>query len=81
MTAVLAEEAARIHRSARLSGALIAEAAGAKPSTVRDWFNAHSSPTGDELAGSELVDIPDRLGVWWRPATSGLAGQTGGGPR
>lgn len=62
MTAVFAEEAARIHRTADLSDSLIAEAVGAKPSTVRDWFNARSSPTGERARRlAELVEITDRL--------------------
>lgn len=57
-----ADEAVRIHRTAGLSDALIAEAVGAKPSTVRDWLNGRSSPTGSRARRlAELVEITDRL--------------------
>lgn len=62
MPAVFAEEAVRIHRTAHLSDGLIAEAVGAKPSTVRDWFNGRSSPTGERARRvAELAEITDRL--------------------
>lgn len=62
MTTAFADEALRIHRSANLSDSLIAEAVGAKPSTVRDWFNGRSSPTGQRARRlAELVEIIDRL--------------------
>lgn len=45
-----------------MSDSLIAEAVGAKPSTVHDWFNARSSPTGERARRlAELVEITDRL--------------------
>lgn len=61
MTA-LAFEARRVHDAARLSDSVIAAATGAKPSTVRDWLNGRSSPTGlraDRLI--ELSAMTDRL--------------------
>ncbi|WP_310961342.1 helix-turn-helix transcriptional regulator [Nocardioides terrisoli] len=62
MSSAFAEEAIRIHRTAALSDSLIAEAVGAKPSTVRDWFNGRSSPTGPRARRlAELVEITDRL--------------------
>ncbi|HET7327423.1 MAG TPA: helix-turn-helix domain-containing protein [Nocardioidaceae bacterium] len=62
MASAFAEEAVRIHRTAGLSDALIAEAVGAKPSTVRDWFNGRSSPTGQRARRlAELAEITDRL--------------------
>jgi len=62
MSTVFADEAVRIHRSAYLSDVLIAEAVGAKPSTVRDWFNGRSSPTGQRARRlAELAEITDRL--------------------
>ena len=39
-------EAARVRDAAHLSDREIAAATGAKPSTVRDWLNGRSSPTG-----------------------------------
>ena len=57
-----ADEAIRIHLTAHLSDRLIAEAVGAKPSTVRDWLNGRSSPTGDRARRLiELAEITDRL--------------------
>lgn len=62
MITAFADEAVRIHRDAGLSDSLIAEAVGAKPSTVRDWFNGRSSPTGQRARRlAELVEITDRL--------------------
>ena len=61
MTA-LALEARRVHDAAQLSDRLIAAATGAKPSTVRDWLNGRSTPTGaraDRLI--ELSAMTDRL--------------------
>lgn len=52
-----------MHDSAMLSDRVIAAATGARPSTVRDWLNGHSSPTGsraDRLI--ELTEMTDRLG-------------------
>lgn len=41
---------------------MIAEAVGAKPSTVRDWLNGRSSPTGERARRlAELAEITDRL--------------------
>ncbi|MGH9065997.1 MAG: helix-turn-helix domain-containing protein [Acidimicrobiales bacterium] len=62
MVTAFADEAVRIHRTAHLSDALIAEAVGAKPSTVRDWLKGRSSPTGTRARRlAELAEITDRL--------------------
>ena len=59
---VLAEEAVRVRRDAGLSDVIIAEATGAKPSTVRGWLSGQSSPTGERARRlAELVEITDRL--------------------
>lgn len=58
----LALEARHVHDAAQLSDRLIAAATGAKPSTVRDWLNGRSTPTGsraDRLI--ELSAMTDRL--------------------
>ena len=49
---VFAEEAVRVRRDAGLSDVIIAEATGAKPSTVRGWLSGRSSPTGSVCAVS-----------------------------
>ena len=62
MTA-LALEAKRVRDGASLSDRQIAAATGARPSTVRDWLNGRSAPTGqraDRLI--ELAEMTDRLG-------------------
>src|SRR5262245_19660972 len=62
MATAFAEEAVRIHEVAHLSDAQIANAVGAAPSTVREWFARRSSPTGrraERLA--ELAEFVDRL--------------------
>lgn len=57
-----AQEAVRVHQAAHLPDRLIAEAVGAKPSTVRDWLNGRSSPTGQRARRlAELAEITDRL--------------------
>lgn len=57
-----AQEAVRVHQAAHLSDGLIAEAVGAKPSTVRDWLNGRSSPTGQRARRlAELAEVTDRL--------------------
>jgi transcriptional regulator with XRE-family HTH domain len=62
MSTAFADEAVRIHQTADLSDALIAEAVGAKPSTVRDWFHSRSAPTGVRARRlAELAEITDRL--------------------
>jgi transcriptional regulator with XRE-family HTH domain len=62
MATAFADEAVRIHESAHLSDALIAEAVGAAPSTVRDWLNGRSSPTGARARRvADLSAITDRL--------------------
>jgi transcriptional regulator with XRE-family HTH domain len=61
MTA-LALEARRVHDAAGLTDSVIAAATGAKPSTVRDWLNGRSSPTGSRAARLiELSAMTDRL--------------------
>jgi len=55
-------EATRVRDVAHLSDREIAVATGAKPSTVRDWLNGRSSPTGLRAARLiELSEIADRL--------------------
>ncbi len=62
MPTAFVDEAIRVHNDAHLSDELIAEAVGAKPSTVRDWLNARSSPTGTRARRlAELAEITDRL--------------------
>ena len=61
MLSAFADEAIRIHEAAHLPDRLIAEAVGAKPSTVQDWLNGRSSPTGDRARRLvELAEITDR---------------------
>jgi transcriptional regulator with XRE-family HTH domain len=58
----LALEARRVRDTAHLSDRQIAAATGARPSTVRDWLNGRSAPTGaraDRLI--ELAEMTDRL--------------------
>jgi len=58
----LALEAKRVRDGAHLSDRQIAAATGARPSTVRDWLNDRTAPTGaraDRLI--ELAEITDRL--------------------
>lgn len=62
MALVFADEAIRLRDVAGLSTDLIARATGAAPTTVRDWLNLRTSPTGtraDRIA--ELSAIVDRL--------------------
>lgn len=62
MLSAFAAEAVRMHQGAHLSDKLIAEAVGAKPSTVRDWLSGRSSPTGTRARRlAELAEIADRL--------------------
>jgi uncharacterized protein (DUF2384 family) len=62
MPTAFAVEAVRIHDQAHLPHDVIAEAVGAAPSTVRDWFAGRSSPTGDRARRvAELGEITDRL--------------------
>jgi len=59
---VLTIEAQRMRDGAHLSDALIARATGARPSTVRDWLNERSSPTGRRAERLiELSEMVDRL--------------------
>ena len=65
----LALEARRVHQAAHLSDRVIAEATGARPSTVRDWLNGRSSPTGVRARRLvELVEMTDRLVRVMNPA-------------
>jgi transcriptional regulator with XRE-family HTH domain len=58
----LAVEAKRVRDAAHLSDRQIAAATGAQPSTVRDWFNERSAPTGARAERLiELAEITDRL--------------------
>ncbi len=58
----LALEAKRVHQSAHLSDRVIAAATGAQPSTVRDWLNGRSTPTGERADRLiELAEMTDRL--------------------
>lgn len=51
-----------MHQSAHLSDRLIAAATGARPSTVRDWLNGRSTPTGTRAERLiELAEMTDRL--------------------
>jgi len=62
MATAFAEEAIRIHELGHLSDAQVAQATGAAPSTVRDWFAGRSSPTGKRAERvAELAEIVDRL--------------------
>ena len=61
MTA-LALEARRVRDAAHLSDRQIAAATGARPSTVRDWLNGRSAPTGARAYRLiELAEMTDRL--------------------
>jgi len=61
MAVAFAHEARRVHEIG-LSDVQIARAAGAAPSTVRDWFALRSSPTGTRAERiAELAEIVDRL--------------------
>ncbi len=58
----LTVEAVRVRDLAHLSDREIAAATGARPSTVRDWLNARSVPTGSRAARLiELAEMTDRL--------------------
>ena len=59
----LLEEAREVHDFAGLSDRLIAEATGAKPSTVRGWLAGRSEPTGARAQRLiELSEMVRRLG-------------------
>jgi hypothetical protein len=59
----LLEEAREVHDFAGLSDRLIAEATGAKPSTVRGWLAGRSEPTGVRAQRLiELAEMVRRLG-------------------
>ncbi len=59
----LLEEAREVHDFAGLSDRLIAEATGAKPSTVRGWLAGRSQPTGARAQRLiELGEMVRRLG-------------------
>lgn len=58
----LALEARRVHESARLSDRVIGAATGAQPSTVRDWLQGRSTPSGNRATRLiELAEMADRL--------------------
>jgi transcriptional regulator with XRE-family HTH domain len=58
----LATEAQRLRDGAHLSDELIAAATGARPSTVREWFNGRSNPTGRRAQRLiELTEMADRM--------------------
>jgi transcriptional regulator with XRE-family HTH domain len=62
MATAFAEEAIRIRDLGHLSDTQVAQATGAAPSTVRDWFRGRSSPTGKRAERvAELAEIVDRL--------------------
>jgi transcriptional regulator with XRE-family HTH domain len=62
MATAFAEEAIRIRDLGHLSDTQVAQATGAAPSTVRDWFRGRSSPTGIRAERvAELAEIVDRL--------------------
>jgi len=62
MVTAFADEAIRVHAEGRLSDSVIAEAVGAKPSTVRDWLSHRSNPSGLRARRTaELGEIVDRL--------------------
>jgi len=64
----LLEEAQHVHQGAGLSDRLIAEATGAKPSTVRGWLSGRSEPSG--VRAKRLVELSamtDRLARVVRP--------------
>ena len=51
-----------MHQAAHLSDREIAAATGARPSTVRDWLNGRSTPTGARAQRLiELAEMTDRL--------------------
>ena len=51
-----------MHQTAHLSDREIAAATGARPSTVRDWLNGRSTPTGARAQRLiELAEMTDRL--------------------
>jgi hypothetical protein len=59
----LLEEAREVHDFAGLSDRLIAQATGAKPSTVRGWLAGRSEPTGERAQRLiELGEMVRRLG-------------------
>jgi transcriptional regulator with XRE-family HTH domain len=58
----LTTEAVRVRDGAHLSDRDIAAATGARPSTVRDWLNGRSAPTGPRATRLvELAEMTDRL--------------------
>jgi transcriptional regulator with XRE-family HTH domain len=59
---LLTVEAVRVRDDAHLSDRDIAAATGARPSTVRDWLNGRSAPTGMRATRLiELAEMTDRL--------------------
>ena len=58
----LVAEAVRVRDHAHLRDRDIATATGSRPSTVRDWLNGRSAPTGSRAARLvELAEMTDRL--------------------
>jgi transcriptional regulator with XRE-family HTH domain len=55
----LLEEAREVHDLAGLSDRSIAEATGAKPSTVRGWLAGRSEPTG--LRAQRLIELAEMV--------------------
>lgn len=69
----LLEQARDVHDFAGLSDRLIAEATGAKPSTVRGWLAGRSEPTGARAQRLiELAEMVRRLGRVLRPESIAL---------
>src|SRR3954471_5977868 len=65
----LTAEAVRVRDRAHLSDREIAAATGARPSTVRDWLNGRSAPTGSRAERLiELAEMTDRLRRVMEPA-------------
>ena len=63
MATAFADEAIRIRDLGHLSDTQVAQATGAAPSTVRDWFRGRSSPTGIRAERvAELAEIVDKYG-------------------
>jgi len=69
----LLQEAQRVHDQAGLSDRLIAEATGARPSTVRGWLSGRSEPSGARAERLvELSAMTDRLARVVRPEAIGV---------
>jgi hypothetical protein len=55
----LLEEAREVHDFAGMSDRLIAQATGAKPSTVRGWLAGRSEPTG--VRAQRLIELGEMV--------------------